>query len=396
MHPDMFSDSPAGAVIRVGDGDNAYWAYVPKPLPPKIEPSLDLMQILSESDRALGELAGLGRTMSNPHLLIGPFIRREAVDSSRIEGTRTTLAELYAYEARRRRPADSVSDEAYSDAREVLNYVRALERGIELIGQSPVTIDLICRVHGHLMQDVRGGQARPGCLRDCQVYIGSVPGIQNASYVPPPVQYLNECLENLVRYMGLPDHYPPLVRIALCHYQFEAIHPFRDGNGRIGRLLITLLLIKWGLLSLPLLYLSAFFERRRREYYDCLLGVSQRGAWLEWLQFFLAGVREQSADASARLRRLEDLREEWRKILLARTAPANMLRVMELLFDSPIVTIPGLAEFLGVTHRGASQIVSRLVELTILEEESETAHPRSFVAKRVLDIATQRMGAADK
>ena len=252
---------------------------MPHPLPPELPFDAGLVNTLSDADRALGELAGLGRTLPNPQLLIAPFIRREAVLSSRIEGTQTDLTDLYAYEAGQLplfAGLKMVPPE--SDVKEVTNYVRAMEYGLERLQTLPVSLRLIRELHGILMEGVRGDRATPGEFRRSQNWIGR-PGctLNEAEFVPPPVPEMHEALDAFEKYLHAGNTYPPLVRLAFIHYQFETIHPFLDGNGRIGRLLVTLLLVTWNLLPLPLLYLSAFFEQHRQAYYDLLRVVSEKG-----------------------------------------------------------------------------------------------------------------------
>ena len=313
---DNFHNSAAGKIISVGQGNTAYHAYVPNPLPPNLPFDSDLVRMLSDADRALGELAGLGRTAANPDLLVRPFIRREAVLSSRIEGTQADIAALYAYEAKQGAQPSAKPSPEDADVREVYNYVRALEYGLERLSSLPVSLRLIRELHERLMDDVRGGQATPGHFRRSQNWIGR-PGctLNEAEYVPPPVAEMHEALNALESYLHEPDTYPPLIRLALIHYQFEAIHPFLDGNGRIGRLLLTLLLVHWGLLSLPVLYLSAYFERNRQAYYDGLLAVTKDGAWRAWVLYFLRGVREQSNEAISKAKQLQALQIDWRQRL---------------------------------------------------------------------------------
>ena len=280
MDAERFRRSPSGRLEQVGLGPATYWAFFPNPLSPPLHWDSELVHMLSEAARALGQLAGLGRALPNPHLLIRPFIRREAVLSSRIEGTRTDLPLLYAYEAGQLtlRGLEPTAPEA--DTREVLNYVHALEYGLDRLHTLPISLRLLREVHEKLMQGVRGEQATPGEFRRSQNWIGP-PGctLNDATFVPPPPTELMDSLSAFESYLHGADSLPPLVRLALIHYQFEAIHPFIDGNGRIGRLLITLLLVHWESLPLPLLYLSAYFERRRDEYYRLQLEVSASGSW---------------------------------------------------------------------------------------------------------------------
>ena len=240
MNPSLFKDAVSGKLVTVSQGEAAFHAFVPAPLPPELALDAPLVRTLSEADRAIGELAGVGRTIGNIRLFINPFVRQEAVLSSRIEGTRTDLAGLYEFEAGQR-PGDA-------DAQEVFNYVEALEFGLERLQTLPVSLRLIREVHGKLMEGVRGGQATPGEFRRSQNWIGPAGCLlKDASYVPPPVPEMLEALDALGRYLHAEDRLPPLMWLAFIHYQFEAIHPFIDGNGRIGRLLIPLLMVSWGL-----------------------------------------------------------------------------------------------------------------------------------------------------
>jgi Fic family protein len=345
---------------------------------------------LSEADRALGELAGLGRVMPNPNLLIGPFIRREAVLSSRIEGTQSNVADLYAYEAGQLALFANKRAPPESDVREVLNYVRAMEYGLTRLNTLPISLRFMREVHEKLMSDVRGNQATPGEFRRSQNWIGR-PGciLNEASYVPPPVVEMHECLATLEHYLHDDDSHPPLVRLAFIHYQFEAIHPFLDGNGRIGRLLIALLLVHWNLLPAPLLYLSAYLERQRQTYYDLLLAVSERGAWRAWTMFFFRGITEQSRDAIARAKRLQDLQIAWRQQLAKARASALLVRLADSLFESPVVTIPQAERTLKVTYGSAQLNIQKLVDAKILVLLDESKYGKIFVASDILKITSE-------
>ncbi len=385
MNPDRFRNSPSGRLIQAGQGEAAYWAFVPDPLPPDLALDVELVRTLSDADRALGELAGLGRAMPNPNLLIRPFIRREAVLSSRIEGTQADLNDLYAYEAGQLALPGLRPAALESDVREVLSYVHALEYGLERVNTLPVSLRLTRELHEHLMEGVRGEQATPGEFRRSQNWIGPAGcTLSEATYVPPPVPEMQQALDELEKYLYREDVYPPLVRLALIHYQFEAIHPFLDGNGRIGRLLISLLLVNWNLLPLPLLYLSAYFEKHRNDYYDLLLAVSEGGAWREWVMFFLRGVAEQARDAVTRSRRLQDLQIEWRAKLQQARVSALALSLADSLFDSPMLTIPRAQRLLDVTYRTAQRNVEKLIEVGILEPLDESTYGRTFVAAEIL------------
>jgi len=388
MNPDKFRNSPSGHIIQVGQGETAYWAFVPNPLPPPLKFDSALIRALSDADRALGELAGLGRALPNPHLLINPFIRREAVLSSRIEGTQADLADLYAFEAGQLALPGLKAAPAEADVREVFNYVRALEYGLERLRTLPVSLRLIREVHARLMEGVRGEHATPGEFRRTQNWIGA-PGctLNDATYVPPPVDEMHTALDAFEKYLHSEDDQPPLVRLALIHYQFEAIHPFIDGNGRIGRLLLFLLLVHWDLLPLPLLYLSAFFEKHRQAYYELLLAVSTRGAWREWIEFFLRGVAEQARDAVVRAKRLQDLQTEWHWRLAHARNSALLFRLADKLFESPLVTIPLAKDYLNVTYLSAQRIVDKLVQANILQPlDPEKKYGRMFIAREIFQV----------
>lgn len=350
---------------------------------------VELVGLLSDADRALGQLAGLGRAVPNPHLLIGPFIRREAVLSSRIEGTQTDLPHLFAYEAGQLALPGFEPRPPESDMREVLNYVRALEYGLQRVNNLPVSLRLIREIHSKLMEGVRGEHAIPGEFRRSQNWIGT-PGctLNEATYVPPPSDALMDTLSGFERYLYTDDGLPPLIRLALIHYQFEAIHPFIDGNGRVGRLLITFLLVYWKLLPLPLLYLSAYFEQNREAYYQRLLEVSADGAWRQWIEFFLKGVVEQANDAILRTKRLQDLQSSWRERLSRARAAANLLRLADHLFQEPVITIPRAAEILGVTYAAAQSHVQKLVDEAILVPTGERSYRRTFVCPKILEVLT--------
>jgi Fic family protein len=386
MTAERATGQPAGQIVRVGQGDGAYRAFVPHPLPPELALDLELARTLSGADRALGELAGLGRTLTNPNLLIRPFVRREAVLSSRIEGTQANIADLYALEARQL-PLPGLSGAPPEDVQEVANYVHALEYGLERLDTLPVSLRFIRELHERLMAGVRGEHATPGEFRRSQNWIGA-PGctLNDATYVPPPPAGLLDALDGFESYLHAENSYPPLMRLAFIHYQFEAVHPFLDGNGRIGRLLIVLLLVHWELLPWPLLYLSAYLEQRRSTYYDLLLAVSQHGAWREWIVFFLQGVTEQARDAIGRAKRLQDLQTEWLDQLTREAAPVLALRLVNLLFDTPLVSVSLVEERLGCSNRAARLNVQKLIRAGILQPIGDRAYGRWYRAVAILQI----------
>lgn len=386
MDPERFRRSPSGNIVQVAHGELGYWAFVPNPLPPRFNLTPQLALALSEADRALGELAGLGRNLPNPHLLHAPFIRREAVLSSRIEGTQADIADLYAYEAGQLAlPGMKRAPEV--DVRQVQNYVRALEYGLERVKSLPVSLRLMCELHARLMEKVAGPEASPGTFRRTQNWIGPpASALDMADFVPPHPHAMMEALGSFEKYLHEKDALPPLMRLALIHYQFEAIHPFVDGNGRIGRLLISLLLVHWGLLPLLLLYLSAYFERHRQAYYDLLLAVSEKGTWQEWTTFFLKGVAIQARDAAERAKRLEDLRREWTARLVGTRTTSLLIQLAESLFARPVITIPQAQRTLGVTYRSAANNVAKLLEKGVLSKLGEGSYGRTFFSPEILQI----------
>jgi Fic family protein len=364
-----------GRLVRQPGG---YSAFVPDPLPPALEWTTALVGTLSAADRAVGRLAGEGRQLANPHLLIRPFVRREAVLSSRIEGTQATLGELLAAEA------GAAVARSPADLREVANYVVALEHGVERLKTLPISLRLVRELHARLMEGVRGDQATPGEFRRSQNWIGPAGcTVATATYVPPPPVEMMEALAAWER--SLHDrHLPPLVHIALVHSQFEAIHPFLDGNGRVGRLLTTLLLVERGLLPSPLLYLSAYFEATRAEYYARLLGVTEASQWGEWIEYFLNGVARQAEDASDRASRINTILADWRR---RATGPSSSsAALVDLLAENPFWTVKGAAARLGVAYTTAQRGIEALLRQGILSPASTARRDRVFVAKAILDI----------
>jgi Fic family protein len=367
---------PHGRRIRCPGG---YWAYVPEPLPPPIEWSAGLAASLSAADRAVGRLAGEGRRLPNPHLLIRPFVRREAVLSSRIEGTQATLGELLAAEA------GAAVERSPADLHEVANYVVALEYGVERLRTLPLSLRLVRELHERLMHGVRGDTATPGEFRRTQNWIGPAGcTLADATFVPPPPDRLMDCLGAWEGFLH-DDTLPPLVHAALAHSQFEAIHPFLDGNGRVGRLLITLMFIDKGVLPAPLLYLSAFFEATREEYYARLLGVTERGEWEEWLGYFLAGAAQQAEDALGRIQCIDDLLRDWRERLAK--APSRLPeRAIELFAENPFWTVNKLAQRLDVAFTTAQRAIDRLASTGIVDLAGEAKRNRVYCARAILEI----------
>ena len=317
MRPDAFTSQARGVVRKTPTG---FYSFFPNPLPRRLNLPSEVVVLLDEATGAVHRLGGVGRLIPNPHLLIGPHLRLEAVLSSRIEGTKTDVGQLLRFEA-----GEAPSPEDADDAREVQNYIHAMEHGLLRVHDGfPVSIRLFREMHELLLSGVRGQHLRPGDLRESPVWIGGTT-LENALFVPPTHDEMRIALDDLERFLHERDH-PLLVQLALAHYQFEAIHPFLDGNGRIGRLLIPLMLVLRGALSQPLLYLSAYFEQYRSQYYDHLLLTSQTGDLMPWLTFFLSGVRRQARDAEERTVRLVELQHGMRSALLDEGRPNSVVR----------------------------------------------------------------------
>lgn len=376
MQPSDFTkDSPGRLVPTVGGQQ----AFVPNDLPPAVEWTGDLVARLSAADRALGRLAGLGQDMPNPHLLIRPFIRREAVLSSAIEGTQAAMPDLLLFEVN-----EKVEDDV-PDVREVSNYVHALEYGLERVKTLPLSLRLMREMHKRLLAGVRGEDKAPGEFRTCQVHIGPRgAGIEQATFVPPPPSELNHLLGALERYLHAPSDLPPVVRLALVHYQFETIHPFKDGNGRIGRLLISLMLCLEGTLPMPLLYLSAYFQRTRQEYYEQLRRISQLGTWNDWITYFARGVASEAMDAVDRAQRLKALQADYVKKVRKARASALLMQLIEELFNYPMVSTAKVSQLLNVHPSTAQKHIDRLAKAGILREATGQKRNRLFVAEGII------------
>jgi Fic family protein len=342
---------------------SGFSAFIPHELPvePPVHVGSDLQALLSEADRSLGRLDGATEVLPNPDLFVSMFVRQEAVLSSQIEGTQSSLTDVLAFEA------GQLGARA-TDTQEVLNYVRAMNNGIAELERLPLSLRLIKLIQADLMSGVRGGQADPGAFRRIQNWIGP-PGstLETATFVPPPIPDMQRLLHNLELYLHDADELPALVHCAVTHAQFETIHPFLDGNGRVGRLLITFQLVERGILHKPLLYLSHYFKRNRAEYYDRLNAVRSRGGWEEWIAFFLRGVVEVSREAATLARSILKLREEHLRIAGRERSP-YALPLLELLFERPIVTVKLAQQDLGTTYAQTNDLFARFESAGILVE----------------------------
>jgi Fic family protein len=376
MKPNDFYSPETGQIILTQRG---YYTFIPAPLPPKLNWTLPLVSALSEAERDLSRLATLAGAFPFPHLLLQAFIRREAVLSSRIEGTRATLAELYTYES-----AQLSFLESHDDVREVHNYVAALDYGLERLKSFPTSLRFIREIHEKLMQGVRGGNLTPGEFRRTQNWIGAAGStLTTATYVPPPVDEMNLALADLEKFIHASTDIPTLVRAAMIHYQFEAVHPFLDGNGRIGRLLMALLLAEWQVLPQPLLNLSVYFERYRQEYFDHLLAVSQRGDWEAWLRFFLRGVSTQAQDSVVRMERLEAIHTRYQPIVNSERNSERIGAVVDFLFGRPIFTAKQLSESMDMPFKTARQYIEKLVQTGIVREVTGYARNQIYHADEI-------------
>lgn len=376
-----FGPEAPGRLVPQSGPSGEYLAYVPHPIPRSVSIGMDTVGLLSRADQALGELNGIGQMLPNPNLLINSFIRREAVSSSRIEGTVTDFEQLVLFEV------DQEEGEAFADRQEVANYVVATRFGFDQVeaGQ-PISLRLIRDIHRHLMQGVRGEDKTPGEFRRRQNMIGR-PGQTpaNARFVPPPVVEMGPALDDLERAINKPSGLPVLIDLALIHYQFETIHPFLDGNGRVGRLLINLILRDRGSLNRPLLYLSSFLEFHKEEYTDHLLEVSQTGLWTSWLAFFLRGVDAVARTAIDRSRELLALRDRYRgRWIQARSV--KILGLIDYLFERPAVTISGAARELNSTFKGAQKCIDNLIEDGTLVEATGRLKNRVYLAHEIVKV----------
>lgn len=361
---------------------------MPPALPPELPIDWELANLLSEADRAVAELSGAGRLLPTPHLLIRPYLRREAVLSSRIEDTHAEIDELLLLEV------DPDDVPARPSIVEVSNHVRALETGISRLAELPISTRLITDLHAILLEEVRGGHSSktPGEFRRSQNWIGPAGStLDTATFVPPPHHTLGSHLSAWENYLHSDSGEPVLVKAALLHYQFEAIHPFLDGNGRIGRLLITLFLCEQKALSEPLLYLSSYFEKFRDEYYRHLLSVSTQGTWKEWITYFLTGVRDTAAEALDDTHRLVDLYQQYRTLMdQAKRAPGAAASVLEALFASPMLSIAQHSERSGISFANVAKAVEFWKKHGLLTEITKKQRYRIFAAPTIMEATRPR------
>lgn len=365
----------AGSYIpQIGD----YKAFVPKQLPPapELEIDLEMQDLLSKADRALGRLDGSIQTLPNPDLFVFMYVRREAVLSSQIEGTQSSLNDLLELEA------EILDPERPNDVDEVLSYVQAMNKGLELLDELPLSVRLFKLIHNELMQGVRGSNKKPGELRSIQNWIGAEGcTVNTATFVPPPPDKVQDVLGDLEKFLNDGEQrLPVLIMIGLAHAQFETIHPFLDGNGRIGRLLISFLLYQREVLQKPVLYISHYFKKNRQEYYDRLQAVRDKGHWEEWIKFFLKGVWYASQEATDTARKIVELRETHRTLItneFGRVA-ANGMKVLEHLYKRPIINAKIIKNITGVSYPAANALLAKFSEHGILREATGRHRNRLF------------------
>jgi Fic family protein len=366
-------------------------AFVPDPPPKSLPLDAEAIKLLAAAERSVGRLTGVTRREFNPYLISSPLLRREAILSSRIEGTVTTPEQLVLLEAEE--GVDVPARRRDADAEEVLNYVRAMQHGLRRLADLPVSLSLIREIHRALLSGVRGERHEPGAFRRTQNFIGAprVDSIEQARFVPPPVPEMRQCLDAFEKYLhddGV--EVPLLVQLAVSHYQFEAIHPFRDGNGRVGRLLIPLIMVAQERLDGPFLYLSAYFERNRTKYVDLLLEVSQNGAWLPWIKFFLDGVAISAAEACQQADGLMALRQDYHRRFQTDRSSARIIRLIDELFQTPSTTINRAARVLELSHQGAANNIHKLEEAGILREITGRKRNQMFLADEILRFMYDR------
>ncbi|MBB6249293.1 Fic family protein [Rhodanobacter sp. A1T4] len=371
-----------------------YRAFFPTPLPPQPSVRLEgeLQTLLSLADRALGRLDGSIQTLPNPDLFVFMYVRKEAVLSSQIEGTQSSLQDLLAAEAH------ILAPDRPRDVDEVVNYVAAMNYGLSRLQELPVSVRLIREIHERLLQGVRGMRLTPGELRVSQNWIGPAGCTLNeASYVPPPPHEVPLALGALETFLHADSELPQLIQIGLAHAQFETIHPFLDGNGRVGRLLITFLLCQREILLKPVLYLSHFFKQHRTEYYERLQAVRDGGDWEGWLGFFLRGVASVSREATETARRILALREDHRARVTAGLgrAAGNGHKVLEQLYQRPIVSVADVQALTTTTFTAANNLVSRLVELGVLVEATGYRRNRLFRYQAYIELFGEPGDAAE-
>lgn len=351
-------------------------AFIPAPLPPSPAIAFDsaIVKLLSSADRAIGRLDGEIRNVPNPDFFVAMYVRREAVLSSQIEGTQSTLEDLLAVEL------EPHIAELGRDVDEIVNYVSAMNYGLDRLRSLPLSLRLIREIHSELLRGGRGENRLPGEFRRDQNYIApaGARGIEDATFIPPPVPEMKRSLDNFERFLHEPGELPPLVHVGVAHAQFETIHPLMDGNGRVGRLLITFLLVHEGVLHRPLLYLSLFLKRHREEYYNLLMAVRNKGDWEGWLRFFIRGVAETAEEATLKARAIVELIDVQRALIQERGMPMNAFRLLDLLYLRPVVHVKLVSAELEVSFATANGLVEQFQTMHLLQEITGRKRDRIF------------------
>lgn len=362
-----------------------YIAFYPAPLPPQppVDLSGDLQLLLSEADRALGSINTVASVLPNPDLFVGMFIQKEALLSSQIEGTQSSLVDILGAEE---------EHEPTVDVGEVINYVKAMRLGLDRVrkGDFPMSLRLLREIHGMLMQRVRGGKSTltPGEFRTGQNWIGGS-NLNDARFIPPPADAMNESLGELEKYLHAEDHVPSLIRCALIHCQFETIHPFNDGNGRMGRLLITFFLVWKKILDEPMLYLSAYLKAHQQEYYDRLMQVRNSGNFEAWVRFFLEGVVTVSGLVVQTTRRIQKLEHTDTERLMEAGVGHSGLLLMRFLLQQPVLRVNDIEKAIGVSYTKANRIVASAEHLGMLKRISKGKRNRKYAYQPYIDILSE-------
>ena len=355
--------SRMGITVRQKGG---YQAYIPKPLPPKPPVYFDdeLHHLLSEADRALARLDGMTTVLPNADLFVAMYVKKEALLSSQIEGTQASLQGILQFEA------DMVPTDNINEVKEVINYIRAMDDGLARTSRELFSREILQEIHRTLLKGTRGGKKEPGKIRTVQNWIGPRgSNLYSASFIPPPPEKVPELLEDLRAFIIADDRIPPLIKIGLVHAQFETIHPFIDGNGRMGRLFVTFYLCQKGILARPLLYLSIYLKAHREEYYSLLQEIRFEGDWESWLKFFLRGIIEVSNEALANAREIITLKEKLLDTLVRNNIGGlSAVRLLDLLFAKPVVTVADISSELGISHQPAYDLVNQFETLGIIRE----------------------------
>jgi len=380
MDANRFQKTALGRLVRINDPKPDF-AFIPNPLPLKWDMPAELWPLLMKARESLARLDGVGLHMPNHELILTPLQRREALRSSSLEGTYVTPEELLLYQMDPRKPTSET--DPVNASREVFNYSKALDAGVRLLkGGLPVCLRLITDMHRELLKSVRGANRMPGEFRKRQVQIGV-----DARFIPPPPAEVLASLDLFERYHHESSEIDPLIRAFMAHYQFETIHPFLDGNGRVGRLLLSLTIYHWLELKSPWLYMSSFFEQHKNDYIDRLFNVSAHGDWKSWIDFCLKGVIAQSEDSIRRIHQLVQLRDKYQKKVADSGGSARLQQLVGGLFQSPVINVPRAQKQFGITYPTAKSDINRLVKIKILKEGPPNIYPRYYFAPEILFVA---------